>query len=230
MKCKKDFDLAAILVFLLLSFVFSTPSEAALCAFRNPDRDVYEMFPQATGYRSVIKKLDRKAQKQIEKFLGQRLDYDEGGEHTFYLVLKDEDVIGVIRPHAERGRHGIVEMVWAFTLDGRIKDFKIQRSRERGTALIKAEGFRGQFRGRTLKTAFTEKKSRKINTALFTLPKNAERISSLIAYSAKKNLFLYKLFFPQYNRQIENTSKDKGKKNSEKKIIEKDKRDENNHR
>ena len=163
-----------------------------------------------------------KAQKQIEKFLGQRLDYDEGGEHTFYLVLKDEDVIGVIRPHAERGKHGIVEMVWAFTLDGRIKDFKIQRSRERGTALIKAEGFRGQFRGRTLKTAFTEKKSRKINTALFTPPKNAEKVSSLIAYSAKKNLFLYKLFFPEYNQQIVDASKAKDKKDSEKENIGKD--------
>ena len=222
MKRKKDFDLAAILVFLLLLFVFSKPSEAALCAFRNPDRDVYAMFPKATGYRSVIKKLNREARKEIEKFLGQRLDYDEGGEHTFYLILKNEDVIGVIRPHAERGRHGIVEMIWAFTLDGGIKDFNIQRSRERGTALVKSEEFRRQFRAKTLRTAFTEKKSRKINTALFTPPKNAEKVSSLIAYSAKKNLFLYKLFFPEYNQQIVDASKAKDKKDSEKENIGKD--------
>ncbi|HEW79345.1 MAG TPA: hypothetical protein ENH34_05205 [Phycisphaerales bacterium] len=224
MKRKKEYNMAGIFLFLLLSFAFPESSGAALCAFRNPDRDVYAMFPQATGYRSVIKKLDRKARKEIEKFLGQHLDYDEGGEHTFYLILKNEDVIGVIRPHAERGKHGIVEMVWAFTLDGKIKDFEIQRSRERGTALIKSEEFRRQFRGRTLKTAFTEKKSRKINTALFTLPKNAEKVSSLIAYSAKKNLFLYKLFFPEYNKQIVDASKSKGKKDSEKENIEKDKK------
>jgi hypothetical protein len=193
----------------MLSPLLVESSQAALCAFRNPDKDVYALFPEATGYRSVIVKLDKKAQEKTEKYLGQKLDFDEVGEHTFYLILKDKDVIGMIRPHAERGRYGIVEMVWAFTINAKIKDYKIQRSRERGTDKVKSEEFRGQFRGKTLKVTFTEANSKKINSELFKVPERSERVCSVIAFSAKKNLFLYKHFFPEYNR---NTEKDTNEK------------------
>lgn len=56
-----------------------------------PNYDVYILFPEATGYRSIIKILDSVGKKRIEEFLGQPLDYDEGGEHTLYLILKDEE-------------------------------------------------------------------------------------------------------------------------------------------
>lgn len=198
----KKMILTAFLFFLGLLFIFQSNSMAALCAFRNPDRDVYILFPKATGYRSVIKVLNPESQAKIEEFLGQPLDYDEGDEHTFYQVLKDEEVTGIIRPHAERGRYGIVEMVWALALDGKIIDFLIQRSREKGTGKLKSEEFRKQFRGKTLNTPFTEGKSKKANTRLFKPVEGAERALSIIAYSAKKNLFWYKLFFPEYKKEV----------------------------
>ncbi len=201
---------SAFTLWMLLSY-FLESSEAAMCAFRNPDRDVYIMFPEATGYRSVIKVLDKKLKKKVEKYLGQKLDFDEIGEFTFFLVLKDEEVIGMIHPHAERGRYGIVEMVWAFTLDGKIIDYNIQRSRERGTDKVTRKEFRRQFRNKTLKAAFTETNSKKINSTLFKVSEKAEKVSSIVAYSAKKNLFLYKLYFPEYNKDTKDDSKEKGK-------------------
>ncbi len=209
MKNKKWLYVVSVFVLWMLSPLLVESSQAAMCAFRNPDKDVYILFPEATGYRSVVVKLDKKAQEKTEKYLGQKLDFDEVGEHTFYLVLKDKDVIGMIRPHAERGRYGIVEMVWAFTLDGKIKDFKIQRSRERGTDKVKREEFRRQFRGKTLKVAFTVANSKKINSKLFKVPEKSERVCSVVAYSVKKNLFLYKHFFPEYNRNAEENTKEK---------------------
>jgi len=178
-------------------------AEAALCAFRNPDRDTYKLFPQATGYKSVIKIITTKEKKKIEDFLGLPLDYDEGGEHTFYLVLKDEEVIGIIRPHAERGKYGIVEIVWAFTPDGKIIDFIIQRSRERSSDTLKSEKFRKQFRGKSLKDTFTAygSKGSKIKEGEISS-------SSIIAYSAKKNLFLYKYFFNKSDNEKSNTAEE----------------------
>ena len=192
-----------------LIFSFGSDSRAALCAFRNPDRDTYKLFPQATGYRSVIKTMDAKAKKAVEAFLGQPLDYDESGEHTFYLVLKGEKVIGVIRPHAERGKYGIVEMIWAFSLDGKIIDFLIQRSRERGTDKLKRDEFRGQFRGKDINSPFTVPGTKEINVKLIKPPQEVIVASSVIAYSAKKNLFLYRYFFPEYRPTSVEGSSDK---------------------
>lgn len=194
--------LRTFLFFLVLFFVLQRSSEAALCAFRNPDRDVYVLFLEATGHRSIIKALDSEGQRKIEEFLGQPLDYDEGGEHTFYLILKGEEIIGIIRPHAERGRYGIVEMVWAFTLDGKIIDFVIQRSRERGTKKLKSEEFRKQFRDKSLNDPFTIPGTKEINTSLIMPMKEAFVASSIVAYSAKKNLFLYKYFFSRIHQRI----------------------------
>lgn len=191
----KKMILMTLVFCLALSLFFQNDSEAALCAFRNPDRDVYVLFPEATGYRSVIKILDNETREKTETFLGQDLDYDEYGEHTFYLILNGEKIIGIIRPHAEHGMYGIVEMIWALTPDGEIIDFLIQRSREKGTRSLKSDEFHGQFRGETWMTPFTEDASKKINIQLFKPVKGAEGISSIVAYSAKKNLFLYKLFF-----------------------------------
>lgn len=217
MKNKRWIYLVSVFALWILPLFSSDSSEAAMCAFRNPDRDVYVMFPKATGYRSVIKMLDKKAQEKVEEYLGQKIDFDEAGGHKFYLILKDKDVIGIIRPHAERGKYGIVEMVWAFTLDGRIRDYKIQRSRERNTEKVRDEEFRKQFKGKTLIASFTETNSRKINSKLFKVPEKSEKISSVVAYSAKKNLFLYKLFFPEYNKEIVQDSKGESRHSSKEK-------------
>lgn len=221
MKKTRLIIIVSFFIFGILSPLFLESSKAALCSFRNPERDVYILFPEATGYRSVMKKLDKKLKESVEKYLGQKLDFDEAGGHRFYLVLNGKDVIGMIRPHAERGKYGIVEMVWAFSLDGKIIDYKIQRSRERGTDKVKGEEFRKQFRGKSLKYQFTEVDSKKINSKLFKVPEKSVLVSSVIAYSAKKNLFLYKLFFPDYNKVIEEESKDESIQASENKDEEK---------
>ena len=195
--------LKTFLFTLVLFFALPKNSEASLCAFRNPDRDVYILFPEATGYRLIMKALDSEGKKKIEGFLGQPLDYDESGKHTFYLILKSEEIIGIIRPHAERGRYGIVEMVWAFTLDGKIIDFIIQRSRERGTRKLRSEEFHKQFRDKRLDDPFTIQQSKEINTSFINPVIEASKVSSIVAYSAKKNLFLYKYFFPEYIKKSE---------------------------
>jgi hypothetical protein len=204
--------LKTFLFSLALFFALLENSEAALCAFRNPDRDVYILFPEATGYRSIMKALDSEEQKKIEEFLGQPLDYDESGEHTFYLILKGEEIIGIIHPHAERGRYGIVEMIWAITLDGKIIDFTIQRSRERGTRKLRSEEFHKQFRGKSLNNTFTIPGTKEININLIKPVKEAIVASSIVAYSAQKILLLNKYLLPKYSEESEKDGEEKVEK------------------
>ena len=71
----KKVILRALLFSLALFFVLYRNGESALCVFRNPDRDVYVLFPEATAYQSVTKVLNSEIQEKTEEFLGQPLDY-----------------------------------------------------------------------------------------------------------------------------------------------------------
>ncbi len=178
-----------------------SPAHGALCILRNPDRQIFELFPTATGYRSRIVNVNRNPEgmARLVEFLGQKLDFDERGEHTFYEVLDGKQVIGIVRPHSERGRYGAVEVVWAFALEGAILDYRIQRSRERGTAAIVTERFREQFTGKTMTDPFTVGSSKDINHGAFGfVPDGAESVASAIAYSAKKNLAIMKYLLLEY--------------------------------
>ena len=173
------------------------PAHGALCILRNPDREIFGLFPTATGYRTHIVNVNRNPERlaRLVEFLGQKLDYDERGEHTFYEVLDGTQLIGIVRPHSERGRYGAVEMVWAFTLEGTILDYRIQRSRERGTAAIMSERFRRQFTGKTMTDPLTVGSSKDIHRGTFGfVPDGAEGLASAIAYSAKKNLAIMEYF------------------------------------
>lgn len=184
-----------ILILFICIFLFLINTVySAVCVFRFPDRDVFKLFPMATNYLSETKKIDKETKSKIEKFLGQSLDPDET-ELTFFKILKGEDVIGMIHPHAERGEYGTIEVVWAFTLDGKIIDFIIQRSRERKTKELSSEEFRKQFGGKSLKDEFTIDSSKKTNDKLITPIKDAQKASDAMAYGAKKTLAFYKFLY-----------------------------------
>ncbi|MDP2960516.1 MAG: hypothetical protein Q8N71_03740 [candidate division Zixibacteria bacterium] len=181
---------------LALAIYFPLSSFAAVCVFRFPDRDVYKLYPKATNYKSVIKKIDRDTKEKCEAFLGKPLDSDET-ELTFYEIYKGKELIGMIHPHAERGEYGTIEVVWAFTLDGRITDFVIQRDREKKGKELNGPEFRKQFAGKNIDSPFTVEKTREINSKLIKPVPDADKGSSAIAYGAKKTLAFYKYLFQE---------------------------------
>lgn len=191
----KNKKLALVLALIFIIFL-TVDSFSAVCVFRFPDRDVYKLFPKATNYKSVITKIDKVTKQKIEDFLGQPLDADET-ELTFYEIYKGKELIGMIHPHAERGEYGTIEVVWAFTLEGKIIDFVIQRDREKKGKELNGPTFRKQFSGKSLKDPFTNGSSKEINTKLLTPVKEADKGSSAIAYGAKKTLTFYKYLFQE---------------------------------
>ena len=127
----------------LAAFAIVVPRvSGANCALRNPDRQIFEMFPQATSYRSVVGNVESAIRTEIEAQVGGPITFNDMGKHTLYVVLNRREPIGFIHARSEIGSRGSVELVWALDLDLAIKGFRVQRSRERQTAVVKSAGFR----------------------------------------------------------------------------------------
>lgn len=196
MKILLEFKKTILILTLVLAIYFPLSAFAAVCVFRFPDRDVYKLYPKATNYKSVLKTIDKDAKQKIEKVLGKPLDPDET-ELTFYEIYKGKQLIGMIHPHAERGEYGTIEVVWAFTLNGKIIDFTIQRDREKKGKELNAPEFRKQFAGKNIESPFVLEKTRQINTKLIKPVEGADQGSSAIAFGAKKTLAFYKFLFQE---------------------------------
>jgi hypothetical protein len=196
MKILLKFKKTILILTVVLAIYFPLSTFAAVCVFRFPDRDVYKLYPKATNYKSVLKTIDKDAKGKIEALLGRPLDPDET-ELTFYEIYKGKELIGMIHPHAERGEYGTIEVVWAFTLDGKIIDFTIQRDREKKGKELNGPDFRKQFGGKDIDSPFTVEKTKEINTKLLKPVQEADKGSSAIAYGAKKTLAFYKYLFQE---------------------------------
>ena len=58
-----------------------TVARAQNCSLRNPDRQIYAMFPHATSYRSVVQAITPEARTEIEAALQSPLRLREVGKH-----------------------------------------------------------------------------------------------------------------------------------------------------
>ena len=188
-------NITRTILFLVGMCIMTTHLQAAICAFRNPDRDVYILFPEATNYKAHYRNLDKSKRKIMEDKLGQTLDINDVGTHTFYVILKDTVPIGFIHARAEWGAYGNLEVIWALNLDGTIKDFMVQRSREKGTKEIQGEAFREQFKNKGLGDKLVLPNTKKINIQVIKPVEGYQKTSSLIAYSAYKTLMFNQVLF-----------------------------------
>ena len=134
----------------LVAVAITESAPAANCALRNPRRQIEEIFPDYTNLKSVIATIDKDLKAEIERVLGSELTISDVGKHTAYIVLKGDVPIGIVHARTETGARGSIELVWAMDLDMRIKDFRVQRSRDKHTDVIKSDDFRNQMAGRDL--------------------------------------------------------------------------------
>ena len=137
--------------YLLLGCALGIPTAVegqAFCALRDPERIVFEIFPDANAYRSIVRRVDDRARQAVADLLPFELHFKElGGHHTLYAVLDDARPIGLIHSRSETGRWGLNEIVWAFDLDLRVVDFRFQRCRDPACDLLAHPAFRRQIHG-----------------------------------------------------------------------------------
>ncbi len=160
----------------------------ANCALRNPDRQIYEIFPHASSYRTIVARVDDEKKKAIEARVGSPLARTDLGQHTVYLVLRASAPIGFVHARTEVGTRGSIELVWALDLDLSIKAFRVQQSRERNTKAIESDDFGSKLVGRNLAAikALLSDGNHDVNLAALNLPSNAASIARVVVLCALK--------------------------------------------
>ena len=170
---------------------------AANCALRNPDRQIYEIFPEATNYRSLVGKVDASLKGAIEGKAGASLTLNDLGKHTLYIVMKRSTPIGFVHGRSEVGGRGSIELVWALDMNLNIIDFRVQRSRERNTGAIKAAGFREHLVGKDLQgLQGLLQGSNAVNAEALGVPGEASSIAHTAVLSGVKTVVITDLAFP----------------------------------
>lgn len=148
MRCK------AILIAVLLA-AWAGSAWADVCVWRDPERTMARLFPDARDYRTAVHKLTPAQVARIGTLAGQPLTPDETHEFNIYEVTDGKRVIGRVLALAGPGEYGTIETVVGIGADDRIRGVYIQRIRERQRAALQSEAFLGQFKGQALTPALS---------------------------------------------------------------------------
>ncbi len=165
------------------------------CSLDDPDRDVKKIFPESSGYKTVFFTLKEiggeAAKKTVEAKLGDTLDtvYENlDVPYAYYTVLKGKDPIGYIHGVNQKGKFGVLQLVLATDLQGRVLAFYYQKISSPESAKFRAVDFTGQFKGLTL-SDFVQRTTKIIDPSA-----NSPEDFKATLRGIKKNLILLDLF------------------------------------
>jgi hypothetical protein len=124
-----------------------------LCVWRNPERTMKKLFPEAEGYLTADIGISDEQREKIEARLG--FELLPGQQDRFlYFTMTDADgaEIGTVIAASQKGQYGAIEFIVGLDTELAIRDLYIQRARERDRRFKKRE-FLDLFVGRTLSEA-----------------------------------------------------------------------------
>lgn len=188
MKLRRSFILISAISF---SLWLMTPGPvcADVCVWRDPERTMQRIFPQARDYKTITVKMTPDKIAAVEKAIGTKLDDSEKSEFNFYdltgLVDGKPQKVGTIIALAGKGEYGAIEVVIGVDGGGKIIGAYIQRTRERVTSALKSLEFLSQFVGKTKDDGFEAGKDLKPASP------EAEAASRVVAFVVKKMLVFY---------------------------------------
>lgn len=139
---------------LVLTFTFLVTSHTeisfgqAYCALRDPTKRIYESYPDATSYRSLVRTVDQDVRQYISQKLPFTIHFNELGRHTLYMPVKDDQPLGLVHARSEAGAWGLSEIVWSLSPDLVVNDFAFQRCRSRKRTSVEKEAFKRQLIGK----------------------------------------------------------------------------------
>ena len=119
----------------------------AFCALRDPATMIYEFYPDATSYKSIVRTVDNQVREYVGSELPFSIHFNELGKHTLYVPIKDSKPLGVVHARSEAGNHGLTEIVWSLTPNLEVKDFAFQRCRSRARSAVESDDFKQQIIG-----------------------------------------------------------------------------------
>lgn len=177
---------SAVLLVLILALP-ATQASADVCVWRDPERTMQKIYPDARDYKTVTVKFNPDNVRAIEKQLGSTIEEpSQGGEFTFYDIVGSvggkPHKIGTIIALAGKGEYGAIEVVIGVDGSGKIVGTYIQRSRERATKALESPTFLDQFKGKTRTGGFD------VGSAIKPASTDAIDDSQVVALAIKKML------------------------------------------
>jgi hypothetical protein len=99
-----------------------------LCPWREPEKDLKELFPSATRYEVETRILSG-LRTELAKRLGRPPTGDENALRL-YRVYSDKAMLGTVLTRRVKGEYGAIELVLATDLNQKICGVRLQRLRE----------------------------------------------------------------------------------------------------
>jgi len=146
------------LLLLLPLAIVATPLPAAVsCELNNPAVDVPRLFPGSTSFKTLYFSFSSRGGEPVFKRVVSRL----GGvpalyapldvPYVLYEIYKGTEKIGYIHGVNQKGQFGVLEVFVSLDLEGRIKQFYLQRVAGSWANKFTTRKFGTQFVGMTLK-------------------------------------------------------------------------------
>ena len=178
-------------VLMPLLALFAPPARADVCVWRDPERTMQNIFPEARDYKTITVKFARDKVSAIEKQLGSPIEEASQGEFNFYDIVGavggKPRKMGTIIALAGKGEYGVIEVVIGVDNAGKILGAYIQRSRERVTKALESPAFLDQFKGKTKAGSFD------VGSAIKPASADAEAASRTVAFVIRKMLVFYQV-------------------------------------
>ncbi len=147
---KYIFNFISIIVIIFSFAKISYSEESYTCIWRNPERTMMRIFPDAKDYKTITKKISSENLKAIEDSAGKLLPGQREVFQYYELIGDKNTSLGYIFASTQKGEYGAIEFVFGLDKESKIKGIYIQRSRERDKEFKKKE-FLGQFTGKNFK-------------------------------------------------------------------------------
>ena len=164
--------------------VFAASVRADVCVWRDPERTMQKIFPQARDYKTRTYKMTSERIAAIEKAIGTKLEDTERKEFDVYEITGAKK-LGTVLALAGKGEYGAIEVVIGVDGSGKVIGAYIQRTRERTSKALQAPEFLNQFAGKTKNDGFDIGKDIKPASA------DAEAASRVVAFVVKKMLVFH---------------------------------------
>ncbi len=121
--------------------------EVYVCVWRNPERTMTRLFPDAHDYRTVTVSMTKESLARIEQRAGSAMLPGQREQYQYFEMLdRSGNIIGYTQAMTQKGEFGAIELVFGMDVEYRIIGLYIQRQRERDRA-FREESFLSAFTG-----------------------------------------------------------------------------------
>ncbi len=138
---------ALVAIVILVGGIAPALADAPYCSLRDPSHQIYDMYPTATGYRSVVREINNETQVAVGQQIPFPLLQGELGQHTLYVPVEGDNPLGYIQIRSELTEWGLAEIVWALNTQREVVDFRFQRCRGRACNSLLDKGLQELLQG-----------------------------------------------------------------------------------